>query len=209
MPEEPINFDVYHTKSLVVVISGPSGVGKDAVLQSLKARQSPFYFVVTTTSRPMRSMEKEGVDYHFVSKGEFERMMRDGEFLEYAVVYKDYKGVPKAEVEKGLASNKDVILRLDVQGAAKIRSLFPQDSVLIFLLPTSEEEWYERLERRGTETKETLKVRRDTAIQEMGRLNEFDYVVINAEDRLNHTVDEILEIIRVEHHRINSRNITL
>jgi guanylate kinase len=209
MIQEPINFDVFHTKPLVVVISGPSGVGKDAVLQSLKEGTSPFYYVVTATSRPIRSMEKEGIDYHFVSKVEFERMIHDEELLEYAIVYDDYKGVPRAEVEKGLSSGKDVVLRLDVQGAAKIRSLFPQDSILIFLLPTNEAEWYDRLVRRGTETEVSLNLRRNTAIQEMQRLFEFDYVVVNAEDRLKDTVRAILDIIKVEHQRINLRNINV
>lgn len=209
MMQEPINFDVFHSKPLVVVISGPSGVGKDAVLHSLKAGRAPFYYVVTATSRPSRSMEKEGVDYHFVSKEEFERMIQGGELLEYAHVYDDYKGVPRREVEKGLSSGKDVILRLDVQGAAKIRSLFPQDSILIFLLPTNEDEWYDRLVRRGTETEMSLNLRRNTAIHEMQRLFEFDYVVVNAEDRLKDTVDAILDIIKAEHQRINPRNISV
>ena len=207
MTEIPLIFDVFHPKPLVVVISGPSGVGKDAVLQSLKQRQVPFYFVVTATSRPMRPLETDGVDYHFVTRDEFERMIRDDELVEHAWVYEQYKGVPRFEVDKGLSSGKDVILRLDVQGAARIRQIFPDNSVHIFLIPDNQQEWLSRLERRGTETSEALKTRMGTAIEEMKRLNEFDFVVVNAENRLQEAVDNILDIISAEHHRIHPRNI--
>src|SRR5574340_417169 len=122
------------SKPLVIVISGPSGVGKDAVVKAMQRRGMAFHFVVTTTDRPKRAEEVAGVDYNFVTTSRFEEMIRNDELVEYARVYGDYKGVPKAQIEDALASGMDVVLRLDVQGAARVRQLFP-DSVQIFLVP--------------------------------------------------------------------------
>ena len=113
---------------ILVVISGPSGVGKDTTLSLMKQRNLPFYFVVTATTRPRRPSEAEGVDYHFVSVGEFAEMIDADELLEYAVVYGDYKGIPKTHVRKALASGKDVILRIDVQGARNHPPPHPRSS---------------------------------------------------------------------------------
>ena len=134
MPLENLNFDLLHPRPLLVVISGCSGVGKDAVLNGLKERNQPFHFVVTATSREPRAGEVHGRDYFFVSREEFEKMIAGDELLEYANVYNQYKGIPKLQVRQALESGKDVIMRLDVQGAAKIRSLCPE-AVLIFLTP--------------------------------------------------------------------------
>jgi guanylate kinase len=205
---EPISFDLYHPIPLMVVISGPSGVGKDSVLEAMKARRQPFHFVVTATSRPPRPGERDGVDYHFVGKEEFEDMIRSGKLIEHAVVYGQYKGIPKFEVKNGLDSQKDVILRLDVQGAARIRSLFPE-AVFIFLIPSDYEEWLDRLKNRKTETVDELKARVSTAREELKRVNEFDYVVINAHDCLEKAVDDIISIINAEHHRVTPRNIQI
>lgn len=182
---------------VLVVISGPSGVGKDATLALMKRREQPFYFVVTATTRPMRPNEEEGVDYHFVSVGEFAGMIEEGELLEYAVVYGDYKGIPKKHVRAALTSGKDVVLRIDVQGAATIRKLIPE-AVTIFLASESEDELVARLQERKTETPDNLKMRIATARQEMKRINEFDYVVINREDCLERTVDRVISIIHAE-----------
>jgi len=189
---------------LLIVISGPSGVGKDTVLQRLKERQAPLHFVVTANTRPPRPHERPGVDYHFVSKEEFLDMVARGEMLEYAKVYNDYKGVPRAEVERALASGKDVILRLDVQGAATIRKNFPQ-ALLIFLTPNGEPELRARLSARQTDQPEDLELRLATARKEMARLGEFDYVVPNRTGQLDQTVDVILAIITAEHHRLRPR----
>lgn len=207
MSQESLTFDIFAPRPLVIVISGPSGVGKDAVLKSLKQRQLPFHFVVTATTRPPRPGEVEGVDYFFVSREEFEEMIQKDALIEYAQVYNDLKGVPRSQVEQALASGKDVILRLDVQGAAKVRSLFPNSSVLIFLIPANDEEWLLRLQQRNTETPETLRLRLDTARSELKRLREFDYIVVNAQNRLEEAVSTIVECIHAEHHRINDRNL--
>lgn len=192
----------------MIVISGPSGAGKDTVIEHMKQRELPFYFVVTATTRPPRPNEVHGVDYFFFSKDEFAGMIERGELMEYALVYKDYKGVPKEQVRRALASDQDVVMRLDVQGAATVRKLAPE-AVLIFLTTSSEEELITRLEARMTESPEGLKLRIATARSEMGRLAEFDYVVVNAQNQLDETVDTILAIIKAEHHRVLPRMVNL
>ncbi|MDX1600637.1 MAG: guanylate kinase [Anaerolineales bacterium] len=193
---------------LLIVISGPSGVGKDTVIQRMKARKLPFHFVVTATTRPKRPEEVDGVDYHFVSHDEFAEMIESDELLEYAIVYNDYKGIPKEQVRKALASGKDVVMRIDVQGAETIRELCP-DALLIFLSTRTEEELVRRLKARKTESKEGLKLRIATARQELKRVDMFDYYVINEDQRLDDTVENILAIITAEHHRTEPRQVTL
>lgn len=193
---------------LLIVISGPSGVGKDSVLQRMKERGLPFHFVVTATTRPQRPEEKEGIDYIFVGREEFAGMIDQDELMEYAVVYGDYKGIPKAQVRKALASGKDVLMRVDVQGAATVRKISPE-AILIFLTTSSEQELVERLEKRKTESSEDLKLRIATARQEFKRIAEFDYIVVNRENKLDETVDTIRAIIDAEHHRVAPRKVTL
>lgn len=207
MPPAQFDFE-QHKRPLLIVISGPSGVGKDSVLKEMKTKTLPFHFVVTATTRPIRPDEEQGVDYFFVSHEEFARMMENDELLEYAFVYNDYKGIPKAQVREALNSGKDVVMRLDVQGAATIRKLSPE-ALLIFLTTKSEEELVRRLKSRKTETGETLDLRIAMARKEMSRLNEFDYVVLNEENRLEEAVSSILHIIEAEHHRVNHREVSL
>lgn len=203
-----IRFDILQPSPLLIVISGPSGVGKDAVLNEMKARMLPFHFVVTTTSRKPRPGEVEGVDYNFVEQATFESMIANNELIEFALVYQDYKGIPREQVRKALESGKDVVMRLDVQGARKIRNLFPE-AVLIFLVPSDAKEWYARLIDRKTETPKSLKIRIETAISELNQLDLFDYIVVNAQNRLEKAVDSIEAIIKVEHSRTHPRKITL
>lgn len=193
---------------LLIVLSGPSGVGKDTVLQRMKERRLPFHFVVTATTRPARPAEVHGHDYFFVSKDEFAEMIDKDELLEYAIVYNDYKGIPKQQVRDALASGQDVMMRIDVQGAAKIRSLAP-GAITIFLTTASEEEMVERLRARKTETPEGLKLRIATARKEIERMSEFDYVVVNREFSLDGTVDNIIAIIEAEHSRVTPRTVSL
>jgi guanylate kinase len=207
MPSEH-NFNLPHSRPLLIVISGPSGVGKDTVLQRMKERGLPFHFVVTATTRPKRAGEVQDKDYKFVSKEEFARMIEADELIEYAIVYGDYKGIPKQQVRTALASGKDVILRIDVQGAETIRKLAP-DALLIFLTTESEEELVHRLETRKTETSEELKLRIATARKELQRIEAFDYVLLNHDFHLDETVDVIRAIINAEHHRVNPRQVTL
>jgi len=193
---------------LLIVISGPSGVGKDTVIQRMKERELPFHFVVTATTRQPRPEEVHGVDYYFLSHDEFAEMIEQDELLEYAIVYNDYKGIPKQQVRQALESGKDVVMRLDVQGAATIREISPE-AVLIFLTTQSQEELVNRLRVRKTETPEGLNLRIATARQELKRIGEFDYVVVNPEYQLDETVDTILAIIHAEHHRVHPRKVTL
>ncbi len=203
------DFNILHPEPLLIVISGPSGVGKDTVLHLMEERgDQPFHFVVTATTRPIREGEEHGVDYFFVSSDEFAQMIEDDELLEYAIVYNDYKGIPKQQVRDALASGKDVIMRLDVQGAATVRKMAPE-AVLIFLTTADEEELVSRLRARKTETAEGLNLRIATARQEMKRADEFDYVVINTDDKLDDAVDTIQAIIHAEHHRTHPRKVSL
>ena len=188
-------------RPVLVVLSGPSGVGKDSVILGLKESGYPFYFVVTATTRPKRHNEVDGIDYHFVSVGDFAEMIENNELLEYAVVYGDYKGIPKKHVREALASGQDVIMRIDVQGAATIRALVP-NAVTIFLTAESEEELVRRLQLRKTEPPDQLKMRIVTARRELRRFTEFDYVVINPEEQLDAAVDQVLSIIRAEKSRV-------
>lgn len=193
---------------LVIVISGPSGAGKDSVVQKMKERGLPFHFVVTATTREKRAGETEGKDYIFVSKEEFARMIAENELLEYAVVYGDYKGIPRAQVKAALASGKDVVMRVDVQGAETIRKM-AKDALMVFITAESGEELEQRLRRRRTETPDELALRIATARGELKRAGDFDYVVVNCEDELDETVDTVEAIIEAEHHKATPRRVDL
>ncbi len=193
---------------LLVVISGPSGVGKDSLVEWMQARGAQFHFVITATSRMPRPGEVHGVDYFFVSPESFEQMIAQDALLEYAIVYGQYKGIPKQQVREALASGKDVVMRLDVQGAATIKRLIPE-AILVFLSASSEDELVERLRKRKTETPAQLEQRIETARKEMEQIGEFDYVVVNRECELDEAVDKVLQIIQAEHLRVHPRRVSL
>lgn len=194
---------------LLIVISGPSGVGKDTIARRLiERRPDSFYFVVTATTREPREGEVHGEDYFFLSTDEFARMIEEDELLEYAVVYNDYKGVPKRQIREALSSGRDVIMRVDPQGAATIRKLIP-NTVTIFLVAESEQAMVTRLRERKSETPEGLSLRIATARQEMKRINEFDYCVVNAQERHEDAVDNVLCIIRAEKSRVDQKPVVL
>jgi len=201
-------FELPHPQPLLIVISGPSGAGKDTVVQRMKERGLPFHFVVTATTRPKRPAEVNGQDYWFVSAEEFARMIEQNELIEYAVVYGDYKGIPKAQVREALASGKDVVMRVDVQGAETVRKLAP-DALLIFVTTESEEELVNRLKERRTETSDSLAIRIATARKELQRVEAFDYIIVNHDFLLDHTVDVVRAIIDSEHHRVRQRKVNL
>jgi len=192
----------------MVVISGPSGVGKDTVVDRMQERGLPFHFVVTATTRARRSTEVEGVDYVFLSQEEFKGMIEAGEFIEHALVYGEHKGIPRQQVQQALTSGMDVVLRVDVQGAKTIRGLYPE-ALLIYLATPSEDELVKRLKRRRTESPEKLQLRLEAAREEFGYLHLFDYAVINAEGQVEQAVDIILAIIQAEHHRVIPRRISV
>ncbi len=208
MTEEPISFDLLEYHPLLIVLSGPSGVGKDATLQALKKRPLPLHYIVTATTRDKRTEEVPGVDYFFYTKEQFEALIANDELLEYAEVYGDYKGIPKDQVRAAFDSGEDVILRVDVQGAKTLRELYPA-AVLIFLLPSSLQEWHERLDNRKSETDRSRKVRLEKVRWELGYLDIFDYMVVNRHNCLEKAVDTIVEIIHAEHHRTNPRKLKI
>ena len=193
---------------LLVVISGPSGVGKDTVLDHMKQRGLPFHFVVTATTRPKRPGETEGVDYFFVEEQEFLDMIDKGELIEHALVYNDHKGVPRQQIREAMESGQDVVMRVDVQGAKTIRSLAPE-ALLIFLTAGDEQELARRLRKRRTESEADLQLRLATAKEELGYLDIFDYTVLNPDSQVEVAVDAILAIIEAEHHRVNPRRVEL
>ena len=201
-------FALPNPQPLLIVISGPSGAGKDTVMQRMKERGLPFHFVVTATTRPKRSNETHGKDYFFVSKEEFARMIDEDELIEHAIVYGDYKGIPKQQVREALASGKDVVMRIDVQGAETVRKMAPE-ALMIFITTESEEELVRRLETRKTETADSLAIRIATARKELKRVEAFDYVIVNRDFHLDETVDAIRAIITAEHHRVSPRKVSL
>jgi guanylate kinase len=201
-------YNVHHPQPLLIVISGPSGAGKDTVMQRMKERGLPFHFVVTATTRPQRANEIHGRDYFFVSKEEFARMIDEDKLIEHAMVYGDYKGIPKKQVRDALTSGMDVVMRVDVQGAETVRRLAP-GALMIFITTESEEDLVHRLETRKTETADSLALRIATARKELKRVEAFDYLIVNREFHLDETVDSIRAIIDAEHHRVKPRKVEL
>lgn len=179
---------------LLVVLSGPSGAGKDAVLDELAARGHRFHRVITCTTRAPREQERDGVDYYFVSREEFARLIEEGGLLEHATVYGEHYGVPRAQVEEQLAAGLDVYVRTDVQGAATIKRLMPE-AVRVFIAPGSVEELEERLRARNSDDEERIQRRLRTAREEMARMGEFEHVIVNAPGRLSETVDALERVL--------------
>ncbi len=185
---------------LLIVISGPSGSGKGTLCELLRKALPNISYSVSVTTRPPRINEKDGVDYFFVTEEEFKRMLEKGELLEWAEVYGHYYGTPRFAVENALRSGKDVLLEIDIQGALKIKEIFP-DALLIFIKPPSIEELSKRIAKRGTEDVETIGRRLNCAYRELQAAQMYDYVVQN--DRKERAFMELLEIINKEK---NARN---
>ncbi len=194
--------------ALLIVLSGPSGVGKDAVLTRLKESGYPLCYIITLTTRPRRDNEQDMVDYHFVSTEEYRSMLAQNELLESANVYGNWYGVPRAAVKMALDRGEDAIIKIDVQGAATIKKTVPE-AVFIFLAPPSMEELDARLTWRLTESPADLALRLETAEEEMKQLSRFDYVVVNQSGEMDQTVSAIQAIITAEKHRVTPRRIAL
>lgn len=196
-------------KPLLVVISGPSGAGKDSVLERLRERGIPAHFTVTATTRPQREVKPEDHRFlSFLSEEEFQSLLANDGLLEHAEVYGYHYGVPKAPLREALADGKDVLVRVDVQGAATIKKLVP-DAVLIFLTAASIEELKERLVARGQNDAATVERRLDAARRELEQRETFDYVVVNERDGLNRTVDRVVEILAEERVRAGRRPVEI
>lgn len=197
--EPPVS--IPEAKPLLFVISGPSGVGKDALTDMLKQHDPARHYAITATTRPPRVGEENEVHYHFWTVDRFEEQMKDGELLEWAKVYDNYYGVPKSELRRAVNQRLDVVLKVDVQGAATIKRLLPQ-AVLIFLAPYSMDELLQRHFRRHTESVEELQLRSQTAALEMAAMDSFDYVVVNKQGELIRAVAQVEAIITAEKSRV-------
>ena len=197
-----------NNQPLVVILTGPSGVGKDAALNELKKMDRPWHYVVTATTRPIRHNEIDGVDYIFMEESEFKLSLDQNEFLESANVYERWYGVPKSQVSEPLKNGLDVILKVDIQGAATIKSLIPQ-AISIFMIPGTLNDLENRLRTRMTESEEQLKLRLEVAKTELTKLNNFEYYIINEEGNLESTVRQIDTIITAEKQRLNRPHIDI
>ena len=194
---------------LLVVISGPSGAGKDSVLLGLRERKLPIHFTVTATTRPRREVDPADDQFlNFLSEEAFDRLLAEDGLLEHAQVYGYRYGVPKAPVQEALKRGQDVVMRVDVQGAATIKKLTPA-ALLIFLTPPSVEELKARLGSRGLDDPETVRRRLEAAARELEQLPRFDYAVANERDRLDDAVDQVLAIMAAERCRVGRRPVTV
>jgi guanylate kinase len=192
----------------VFIISGPSGVGKDSVIEQLRERLPDAFFAVTATTRDRRPGEIDGVHYFFLSEQDFRDRLAEGEFLESANVYGNLYGVLKGPVRAALARGQDVFVKVDVQGAAEIRRLIP-DAVSIFLSPESAATLLRRLRHRKTDDPAELMTRFATATRELAAAAEFDYIIFNRQDRLEEALDAIAAVVRAELLRTAQREIHL
>lgn len=199
----------YRTRPpLLVVLSGPSGAGKDALLTRLREGGRPYHFVVTATTRPPRPGERDGVDYLFLSEEAFRDLLERGGFLEHARVYGHWYGVPREPVARALEEGRDVVLKVDVQGARTLKALAPE-AVFIFLAPPTLEELERRLRRRKTEDPAALALRLATAREEMAHLPMFDYLVLNPDGGLDRAAAQVEAIITAEKCRVPPRRVRL
>jgi guanylate kinase len=195
-------------KTLLIILSGPSGVGKDALLNRMKEFKYPLEYITTVTTRLRRAGERNHIDYHFITSEKFQDMIKGEEMLEYANVYGNWYGVPKAPIKQALNSDRDTIVKVDIQGAAAIKKLVPQ-AVFIFLMPPSMEELGNRLKKRHTELSFDLNLRLQTAGEEIKQLALFDYVVYSHRDDIDSVVMDIVAIITAEKCRVTPREIKL
>jgi guanylate kinase len=224
MTDEPLDFDVSEDPgrpdfvvdgapgAMLIIISGPSGVGKDTIIDALlrrdreAGRETQRHYVVTCTTRPPRNGEVDGVDYEFLSREEFLRLRAARGFLEANEVHGNWYGSPREQVRNALVAGRDVILKIDVQGAQVVKEQV-SEALLIFVIPPSLEELFERLRARATETAEQLEVRQRDAAIELARQNDYDHVVPNETGEVERTAERIDEIIAVEHTRHPRRRV--
>jgi guanylate kinase len=195
-------------QGLLFVLSAPSGTGKDSVIKALKEQGADFYVVASVTTRSPRPGESEGNPYHFISEESFKQLIDEGELLEYANVHGNWYGQPRKAIRENLKAGRDVLLKIDVQGAATVRSKVPQ-AIFIFLVPGSLDELGERLTQRDTETPEERARRLADARKEMEQRYRYDYLVINRQNHLQEAVEQLRAIMLAEHARTQIRQIDI
>ncbi len=193
---------------LFIVLSGPSGAGKDAILTRMKESDYPLEYITTVTTRPRRAKERDNIDYHFISTESFQEMITGNELLEWANVYGNWYGVPKEPVKQALDKGQNIIVKVDIQGAATIKKILPE-AVFIFLMPASMEELATRLKQRHTESPFDLALRTETAEEEIKQLPLFNYVVVNKRDEIDLAVSDIEAIITAEKCQVVPREVCL
>jgi len=186
-------------RGFALVVSAPSGAGKTTLCRRLISEDPEISFSVSFTTRPPRPREKEGVDYFFISKETFQKMIKEGAFLEWAEVHGHYYGTSKAQVLKALERGQDILLDIDVQGAAQVKKILGKDAVLVFVLPPSFEELERRLRRRSTESEMAIRQRLENAKLEIARAEEFEYLILN--DDLETAFQELKSILMAERQR--------
>lgn len=192
-----------HDKGLVIVLSGFSGAGKGTIMKHLlEAHPNDYNLSISATTRDMRAGEKDGREYFFKTREEFDSMIENHELLEYATFNGNSYGTPKAYVEKLIEEKKDVILEIEIQGALQVKEMYP-DALLLFTMPPSAKELENRLVGRGTETPEVISQRLAISCKESQYMNKYDYLIIN--DSLERAVDQVHNIIQAEHFKV-SRN---
>lgn len=183
-------------KGFLLVISSPSGGGKSTIYKAILERGEPFAFSVSATTRPPRADEIDGVHYNFIDDAEFDRMISDGEFAEWANVHGHRYGSPKKYVEEALAKNKIMIFEIDVQGAMQLKKSYPDDAVLVFIAPPSRKETEKRLRERKTDSPEDIALRLNNAVKEIEFYRDYNYLVFN--DRLEDAIEDVLSITNAE-----------
>jgi guanylate kinase len=200
--------------AMLVIISGPSGVGKDTIIDALHRREDSDgrggdrYYVVTCTTRPPRNGEVDGVDYNFLSREEFLKMRAERGFLEANEVHRNWYGSPRAPVRDALLAGRDAILKIDVQGAQVVKEQV-SEALLIFIVPPSLETLFQRLRARATETVDQLEQRQRDAAIELARQDDYDYVVVNETGQVERTAERIDRIIAEEHRRNPDRRVRI
>ncbi|MBO5090994.1 MAG: guanylate kinase [Clostridia bacterium] len=187
-------------KGLLFIVSGPAGSGKGTVVNELIAKHPSLTLSISATTRQPRPGEVDGVHYHFISKEEFEQRINDGKMLEYATYSGNYYGTPQKEVEEAMREGKDVILEIEVAGAMQIKEKI-KDSVAIMLTPPSRDVLEARLRGRGTETEDVIKWRLERAKEELSLMPQYDYSVINEDNKSDECAEMIYTIIKAEHQR--------
>ncbi len=211
-PEEEADRTIAALRALarprLIVISGPSGVGKDTIINRMRELHPDMDFAVTATTRERRPGEIDGFHYHFYAREDFAQKLAAGEFIEFAEVYGNFYGVPRTPIREALARRQDVVVKVDPQGAATFRRLAP-NGIFIFIAPPSMDELARRLWDRKTDDPDAMLRRLQTARREMAAVELFDYVVFNESERLDQTVAEISAILLAEKRRIHQPEVEL